>query len=137
MADIKFMDISENDNPATTDSILVGNKDNGLKRTTLGKLGDMFSVHGLLHLEDVKTILKADTISYAIAAPVVDGYSFAFWLSCVPTTGFDGAAYVSAPTLPNVNMYIAYPKQGGELNSYANGVNSLHAYAVYVKNSLV
>ena len=59
MADIKFMDISENDNPATTDSILVGNQDNGVKRTTLGKIGDMFAIHNLIHTETVTVNMKA------------------------------------------------------------------------------
>ena len=29
MADIKFMDLSENGNPATTDSVLIGNSQDG------------------------------------------------------------------------------------------------------------
>ena len=30
MADVKFMDLSQNDNPATTDSVLIGNSVDGL-----------------------------------------------------------------------------------------------------------
>ena len=29
MADVKFMDLSQNDNPATTDSLLIGNANDG------------------------------------------------------------------------------------------------------------
>ena len=54
MADIKFMQLSENGNPATTDSVLIGNSQDGLKRTTLGTIGNMFAVHGLLHFENVQ-----------------------------------------------------------------------------------
>ena len=87
MADIKFMDISENNNPATTDSILIGNKDNGLKRTSLGAIGDLFAVKGLLHFETI-TVTNNPTSpdpnaknSVDIKAPDVPGYTFAFWLA--------------------------------------------------------
>lgn len=135
MADIKFMDISENDNPATTDSILVGNQENGVKRTTLGKIGDMFAVHGLIHLEKTTTVLKADTYAYDISAPTVDGYTFAFWLTCVPTDGWAGSAYVAEPTWSSTQLYIAYPT-GSALNVNVGNSNSLHAYALYVKSSV-
>ena len=134
MADIKFMDISENDNPATTDSILVGNQDNGLKRTTLGKLVDMFAVHGLFHFEKVEDIVQAKTINYPIAAKPVDGYTFAFWLS-PSTAGWTGSTYIDTPTSSAANIWIAYPTGSG-LDSLANGANKVAAFAVYVKNSV-
>ncbi|WP_405077242.1 hypothetical protein ACIUDV_05850 [Limosilactobacillus reuteri] len=53
MADVKFMDLSQNDNPATTDSVLIGNSTDGLKRTTVGAIGNLFAVKGLLHFETI------------------------------------------------------------------------------------
>ncbi len=134
MADIKFMDISQNDNPATTDSILVGNKDNGLKRTTLGKLADMFAVHGLFHIEQVNCLLKTGTINYAITAPAVEGYKFAFWLNSA-TTGWAGSTYIDRPDIPSSAIWIAYP-QGDGLDNLVNGINVVSAFAVYIKNSV-
>lgn len=134
MADIKFMDISENNNPATTDSILVGNKDNGLKRTSLGNLADMFAVHGLLHFEQTNTLFKAQTINYPIEAPDIEGYQFAFWLSPA-TTGWTASTYIDSPTSKQANIWIANPSNA-DLSPFANGQNSLTATAVYIKNSV-
>lgn len=134
MADIKFMDISENDNPATTDSILVGNKDNGLKRTTLGKLGEMFAVHGLIHIERLDKLVEANTFQYAISAPNVEGYKFAFWLNSA-STGWLASTYIDMPYQPNTNIWIVYPN-GDDLNAQANGNNSVSAFAVYIKNEV-
>lgn len=87
MADVKFMDLSQNDNPATTDSVLIGNSADGLKRTTVGAIGDLFAVKGLFHLETItgtnnptSSDLEAKN-SVAIQAPDVPGYTFAFWLA--------------------------------------------------------
>lgn len=134
MADIKFMDISENNNPATTDSILVGNKDNGLKRTSLGNLANMFAVHGLLHFEQTSTLFKAQTINYSIAAPDVEGYQFAFWLSPA-TIGWTASTYIDSPTSKQANIWIANPSNA-DLSSFANGKNAFIAIAVYIKNSV-
>ena len=134
MADIKFMDISENNNPATTDSILVGNKDNGLKRTSLGNLADMFAVHSLLHFEQISTLFKAQTINYSIEAPDIEGYQFAFWLSS-STAGWTGSTYIDSPTSKNANIWIANPSNA-DLSPFANGQNCLTATAVYIKNSV-
>lgn len=133
MADIKFMDISENNNPATTDSILVGNKDNGLKRTSLGNLANMFAVHGLLHFEQINTLFKAQTINYSIEAPDIEGYQFAFWLSSA-TTGWTGSTYIDSPTSKQANIWIANPSNA-DLSPFANGQNGLTATAVYIKKS--
>ena len=87
MADVKFMNLSQNDNPATTDSVLIGNSADGLKRTTVGAIGDLFAVKGLLHFETItgtnnptSSDLEAKN-SVAIKAPDVPGYTFAFWLT--------------------------------------------------------
>lgn len=85
MADVKFMDLSQNNNPATTDSVLIGNSADGLKRTTVGAIGDLFAVKGLFHFETI-TGTNNPTDSNAknsvdIEAPNVPGYTFAFWLA--------------------------------------------------------
>lgn len=135
MADIKFMDISENDNPATTDSILIGNNDNGVKRTTLGKLSDMFSVHGLLHMEHVDTTVKAQTIQYPIQAPTVNGYQFAFWLSSA-SEGWVGSTYIDyLDSATEANIWISSPSSDG-LGAFTNGKCFLRAIAVYIKSSV-
>lgn len=138
MADIKFMDISENDNPATTDSILVGNQDNGLKRTTLGKLTDMFAVHGLFHIERVDQIIKSKTAQYPIEAKSVEGYQFAFWLSPTPTQ-WSGSISIEDSTKSSSSIWINYPnlsQDSSALDSYANGRSAVTAFAVYIKSSV-
>ncbi|WP_301049777.1 hypothetical protein [Lactobacillus intestinalis] len=137
MADIKFMDISENDNPATTDSILVGNKENGLKRTTVGKLGDMFAVHGLFHYENVyATLTDPKTQSYNIVAPDVEGYTFAFWLSSA-SNGSTFSSYVEHPLNKQTKVWI--PLDVVQLPYFANYINGntrIELAAVYIKNSV-
>lgn len=87
MADVKFMDLSQNNNPATTDSVLIGNSADGLKRTTVGAIGDLFAVKGLFHFETVTGTTDPTNTnpggnnSVAINAPDVPGYKFAFWLA--------------------------------------------------------
>lgn len=134
MADIKFMDISENDNPATTDSILVGNQENGVKRTTLGKIGDMFAVHGLLHFESVSKVVTQGNAMYNIDAPDVKGYKFAFWLNA-QTNGFMAGCYVTMPTNSNTNLFIV-DENKDNYQAAANGTNNVQAFAVYVKSTV-
>lgn len=135
MADIKFMDISENDNPATTDSILVGNADNGVKRTTLGKLGDMFAVHGLFHFEKVQDPLQKQVVQYGITAPTVPNYQFAFWLSAL-AVNWEGDVHVDQPTNPNASIWISTSNPATDIDPFVNGSNAVSAYAVYVKSSV-
>lgn len=136
MADIKFMDISENDNPATTDSILVGNQDNGVKRTTLGKIGDMFAVHGLLHSEKVTANLKNGTVAYPINAPSVEGYTFAFWLS-PRTAGKLLPTYLDGSTNPRTNIYL-YNHDNMDVETGDDWFPHpyVEAVAIYVKNTV-
>lgn len=134
MADIKFMDISENDNPATTDSILVANQENGVKRTTLSKIGDMFALHGLVHIEKVQLNLVKNTTYYQITAPTVEGYNFAFWLQPA-TVGGVLSSYISQPNKFSDYIYIA--ADNDKLNSAIDsGVTAVAAFAVYVKNEV-
>ena len=104
MADIKFMNLSENDNPAATDSILIGNEDNGLKRTTLDKLSGMFAIHGLFHFEEVKQAFKANTNNYSLQAPNIEGYKFVFWLAPY-TYGKSHSFYVSTPLSSTTSVF--------------------------------
>lgn len=88
MADVKFMDLSNNDNPATTDSVLIGNVSDGLKRTSLANIVNLAKISGpLLHQEYVEgssnpTKSDADGNRYiSITAPTVPGYTFLHWNS--------------------------------------------------------
>lgn len=84
MADIKFMDISENSNPATTDSVLIANESNGVKRTTLENVLNMVpkpeSTKGLI-MTVVLHVLSKGLKDCKITAPTFEGYSFASWLT--------------------------------------------------------
>lgn len=89
MADVKFMDLSENDNPATTDSVLIGNSTDGLKRTSVGAIVNLFSFKGLFHFETVTAQNNPTSTTpnaVAITAPDVPGYTFAFWLAPSPVS---------------------------------------------------
>lgn len=142
MADIKFMNLSENGNPATTDSVLIGNSQDGLKRTTLGTIGNMFAVHGLLHFENVQ--VSASTAAsqitdhgaqywdtyFQIEAPNIAGYTFKCWIGS-QTNGFVGANYVANPTSPTTSVWVSqFP------TAKAQDANSVQATALYVKNEL-
>lgn len=143
MADIKFMNLSENGNPATTDSVLIGNQQDGLKRATLGTIGNMFSVHQALHFEEVSvpTSIKSDLIAntdqntrtgvpYDINAPAVPGYTFQCWIGS-QTNGFVDINYVINKLNTNAQIWInTLP-----VNVTQNG-NSVSATALYVKNEL-
>ncbi len=135
MADIKFMDISENDNPATTDSILVGNKDNGLKRTTLGNLGKMFAVSKLIHIEVQQQPLVVNTDQYNFTAPDVEGYSFAFWLQ-TSTVSVIMPTYSEKPFSKSTSVFVTI--QGDEYNTSIQSAQYpvIQAVAVYVKNEV-
>lgn len=143
MADIKFMNLSENGNPATTDSVLIGNQQDGLKRATLGTIGNMFLVHQALHFEEVSVqtstqsslVASSDTntkvgVPYAINAPAVPGYTFQCWISS-QTNGFIDINHVVNKLTTNAQIWVCtYPK-----NITADG-NSVSATALYIKNEL-
>ena len=143
MADIKFMDLSENGNPATTDSVLIGNAQDGLKRTTLGTIGNMFAVHGALHFERVAihTNTAASqipssagteySVNYPIQAPDVSGYKFACWVA-TSINGFSRASYVDNPLGSKATMWIVNPS----VSSIKNPSNVVSAIALYVKDDL-
>lgn len=106
MADVKFMNLSENDNPASTDSVLIGNSTDGLKRTTVGAIGDLFAVKGLLHFETLQgqTPTTGTTNCATLSAPNVSGYTFAFWLN--PSTfGVIVPNGIDNPSSQNANLW--------------------------------
>ena len=137
MADIKFMNLSENSNPSTTDSVLIGNAQDGMKRTSLGKIGDMFAVHGLLHFETVYTLLTdAKKQSYTLTAPDVAGYTFAFWTS-PSSIGNSLATYIENANASSTNIWI--PTDTAQWQDFANfidGRTQIGATAVYVKSTV-
>lgn len=131
MADIKFMDISENDNPATTDSILVANAENGVKRTTLGAIGNMFAIKGLFHFESVVATIPTGVSQHGpISAPSVEGYTFVFWLSPA-SSGCVRSTYVELATNPNTNIWIP-----DDTTVTPASTLSATAVAVYIKSNL-
>lgn len=143
MADIKFMNLSENGNPATTDSVLIGNSQDGLKRATLGTIGNMFSVHKALHFEQVgynaNTAASQITnpaatnvdCSYPIEAPSVPGYSFVCWVNSA-TNGFICANYIASPLSSSATVWL----HNAPVGSIKGSSTSVTAVAMYVKNEL-
>lgn len=141
MADIKFMSLSENGNPATTDSVLIGNSQDGMKRTTLGTIGNMFAVHGALHFEEVSVLTATNSsqikdpnavvgLSYDITAPTVPGYTFKCWIGS-QTNGFAGINYV----INKLNLQAqVWAKSVG--SDFTGSNNSISAIALYIKNEL-
>lgn len=143
MADIKFMNLSENGNPATTDSVLIGNSQDGLKRTTLGTIGNMFSVHKALHFEQVGTLANTAAsqikdsgagvvdCSYPIEAPSVPGYSFVCWVNSA-TNGFICSSYVASPLSSSAAVWL----HNAPVGPIKSSSTSVTAVAMYVKNEL-
>lgn len=143
MADIKFMDISENGNPATTDSVLIGNSQDGLKRTTLGTIEKMFAVGKALHFEQVgfnantaaSQITKPEATnvdcSYTIEAPSVPGYSFVCWINSA-TNGFISSSYIASPLSSSATVWL----HNASVGSIKSSSTSVTAVAMYVNNNL-
>lgn len=120
MADIKFMDISENSNPATTDSVLIANNSNGIKRTTLGNILNMVpqpeSTKGLI-MTAVLHVLSNGLKDCEITAPTFEGYSFASWLT---------------PNAPVIIHSVESPTTHLSFNEAGN--NELYIMVMYVKS---
>lgn len=139
MADIKFMNLSENGNPATTDSVLIGNAQDGLKRATLNSIKNLVAPNDLLHFEEIScnasdaqvsnydSSSQANNGSVKVTAPSVSGYTFKFWLS-PQTNSFFSPCYITSKTSATATIWVQNitPKQSGTISSIA----------VYVKNEL-
>lgn len=137
MTDVKFMDLSQNDNPATTDSVLIGNSTDGLKRTSLGAIGNLFSAKGLFHFETLTVHTVPDpnaSVAFpnhsiqGVTAPDVPGYTFAFWLSSA-TAGDIYASYFESPISKTTNIWLIIT------DANTKAVNIV-VNAVYVKSTV-
>lgn len=140
MADVNFMNLSENDNPATTDSVLIGNASDGLKRTSLGNIVNLAKVAGpVVHLEYVEGTSNPSATddkakrTIPIQAPEVAGYTFAFWLSSA-TIGNVRPSYVEGPNVPSTEVWLYYAP-GEDITSV--GPVKIALEAVYVKSELM
>lgn len=132
MTDVKFMDLSKNDNPATTDSVLIGNSTDGLKRTTVSAIGNLFAVKGLFHFERITgqtdpTAIYPSNKSVGITAPNVPGYNFAFWLGSA-TVGNILSNYVENTIGQKTNVWV-------DLGTVTSPVK-ITSTAVYVKSTV-
>lgn len=142
MADIKFMNLSQNDNPASTDSVLIGNAEGGLKRTTLGRLGDLFSVKGLMHFEKVtynslgslipSSAKDGDALGLKcdVQAPTVPGYTFACWIGS-STFGFQGSVYMTNQDNSSAQVWVNATKS--QVTGDGKAVNAM---AMYIKSEV-
>lgn len=140
MADVKFMDLSQNDNPSTTDSVLIGNASDGLKRTSVGNIVNLAKVAGpVVHLEYVEGTSNPSATddmakrSVNIQAPDVPGYTFVFWDSSA-TLGSVRPSYVEGPNVPSTKVWIYYA-QDEDIESF--GPIKIGLEAVYVKSELM
>lgn len=130
MADIKFMDISENDNPANTDSVLIANEENGVKRTALANLGKALGATNLLKFQRVSANLSTSTNNiYLLTAPEIPGYTFLFWLA-PQITHINGLAHTDQPGNSSANFYVTVTDSKTDPNA------EVAAYALYIKNTI-
>lgn len=136
MTDIKFMDLSQNDNPAITDSILIGNSTDGLKRTSAGNIAKLAPTDNLFHFEIVtgnNDPTKPDLGGCArvdIAAPDVPGYKFAFWLNPA-SDGNILPTYIDFPSSQQAILWIGFMSMQEVI------ATKVRATAVYVKSPTI
>ena len=140
MAALKFMDLYRNEHHATTDSVLIGNASDGLKRTSLENIVNLAKIAGpVLHLEYVEGTSNPSATddmakrSVNIQAPNVPGYTFAFWVSSA-TLGSVRPSYVEGPNVPSTKVWIYYA-QDEDVASF--GPIKIGLEAVYVKSELM
>lgn len=130
MADIKFMDISENDNPATTDSVLIANETNGVKRTALANLGKVLNTNGLIQLQRVAVKLSTSTNGqYQLTAPNVANYTFLFWIA-PQISVLAGSAHTDTPQSSTAQFYTNIT------DSRTSPDAEVVCFAVYIKNTI-
>lgn len=133
MADVKFMDLSENANPATTDYVLTGNSTSGVKRASLSNIGKLFKSSGTLHTEEVTGVTiptdPAKNKYVDIVAPIIAGYNFVFWIN-PRTTGNVFPISLIQSTSQTTGMFIYFAP--GE-NASAIGQVHTTVTAVYEK----
>ena len=144
MADIKFMDLAENNNPALTDSILSGNTDSGMTRITLESLQNTIAPKLKTPLLQIKsTVINAADFTSAglakVTAPVIAGYTFLCWQSVV---GVNTSLH-PVSTIPDqaetqvwfTNTDTDYSTLQSEISSGKNPWFKI--YAIYVSDSVM
>lgn len=133
MANVKFMDISETNNPSSEDSVLIANDSNGVKRTKLSNLKGAVLPHGLFAMQGVAANLsKPDTGTsnqYTLTAPDVEGYKFQFWIA-PQLTYVAGYATTNQPAKQSATFFANITSGSAASNSEIVG------YAVYVLKDL-
>lgn len=144
MADIKFMNLSENGNPALTDSLLIGNSDSGLKRVTLDTLKNTVAPA----INKPLLIVKSTPINFAdfsangyasVTAQNVDNYTFLCWLSIIPINSGVHPKF-NDPTQSSSQAWMDNPTADWQTLSgeHSSGKNPwFNAYAIYVSDSVM
>lgn len=133
MADIKFMDISENANPSTTDSVLVGNSTNGVKRVSLENIKGLIAPNvKALHIEYVTTPLNSNNSKKTlVTAPNVNGYTFMCWINSANINQYFGTWF------ENPLDTEAWAHTDKVLSDFTSGdTPKIGAWALYVNNEL-
>ena len=144
MADIKFMDLAENNNPALTDSILSGNTDSGITRITLETLQNAIApklAKPLLKFEST-VINAADFTSAGLAevtAPVIAGYTFLCWQSIV---GVNTSLHPVSSAPDQATTQVWFPNIGTDYSTLQSEISSgknpwFHIYAIYVSDTVM
>lgn len=144
MADIKFMDLAENNNPALTDSILSGNVDSGMTRITLESLQNTIAPKLEKPLLKIgSTVINAADFtssgSAKVTAPDIAGYTFLCWQSVV---GINTSLH-PASTLPDqsttqvwfINTDTDYATLQSEITAGKDPWFKI--YALYVSDSVM
>ncbi|WP_312027894.1 hypothetical protein [Lactococcus lactis] len=109
---------------------MIGNSTNGLKRTTVGAIGNLFSVSGLFNYWriDARTNPTSTTPSFVpIEAPDIPGYTFAFWLA--PASDHAYYSHVDNPVSKKTGVWTSIPN--GDTTPRA-----FHIYAMYVNSKI-
>lgn len=144
MADIKFMNLSENGDPALTDSLLIGNSDSGLKRVTLNAVKNTIvpAINKPLVTVESTPINFADFSAngYAnVKARDVDDYTFLCWLSIAPVNSSIHPKF-NNPTKSSSQAWMDNPSADWQTLSgeSSSGKNPwFNAYAIYVSDSVM
>ena len=144
MADIKFMDLAENNNPALTDSILSGNTDSGITRITLETLQNAIApklAKPLLKFES--TAINASDFTSAgfanVTASVIAGYTFLCWQSIIGVNTSLHPVW-SAPDQATTQVWFTNPEADystleSEISSEKNPWFQI--YAIYVSDTVM
>lgn len=144
MADIKFMDLAENNNPALTDSILSGNTDSGITRITLETLQNAIVpklAKPLLKIET--TVINAADFSSAgfakVTAPDVAGYTFLCWQSVV---GINTATHPVSTSPDQSTTQVWFTNTDTDYSTLQSEISSgknpwFKIYALYVSDSVM